>query len=408
MRPKVLILVEWYLPGYKAGGLVTATLNVIESLGETFEFFVITRDRDLTDERPYPHTRCDEWVSVSQAKVLYTADFSFRHLRRRILEIAPDMVYLNSFFSVLTVKTLTLRWLGLLPCCPFVVAVHGEFSPGALKLKRWKKWPYSNLALRGGLYGDVVWHATSELEREHIAAMLRAAGRLKHSRVLLASNAPNLALLRQFDRSAKPPKLSGAAKFLFLSRISPKKNLSFALEMLAKLIGRVECDICGPADDQAHWQECQQQIAALPGNVTARYHGAIPPESILQFATGCHFLLLPTLGENFGYVILEAMAAGCPVVLSDRTPWNDLQPRSAGWSLPLEDREQWRQVLQQCVDMDQETYQTFSLQARQYFERWVSTNGARDEMIELFHSALARKAPASVPRDLAESAEAPR
>jgi glycosyltransferase involved in cell wall biosynthesis len=408
MRPKILILVEWYLPGYKAGGLVTATLNVIESLGETFELFVITRDRDLTDERPYPHTRCDEWVSVSQAKVLYTADFSFRHLRRRILEIAPDMVYLNSFFSVLTVKTLTLRWLGLLPCCPFVVAVHGEFSPGALKLKRWKKWPYSNLALRGGLYGDVVWHATSELEREHIAAMLRAAGRLKHSRVLLASNAPNLALLRQCDRSAKPPKFSGAAKFLFLSRITPKKNLPFALEMLAKLIGRVECDICGPADDQAHWQECQRQIAALPGNVTARYHGAIPPESILQFATGCHFLLLPTLGENFGYVILEALAAGCPVVVSDRTPWNDLQPRSAGWSLPLEDREQWRQILQQCVDMDQETYQTFSSQARQYFERWVSTNGARDEMIELFQSALARKAPASVPRALAESAGGPR
>jgi glycosyltransferase involved in cell wall biosynthesis len=238
--------------------------------------------------------------------------------------------------------------------------------------------------------------------------MLRAAGRLKHSRILLASNAPNLALLRQCDRSAKPPKLSGAAKFLFLSRISPKKNLPFALEMLAKLIGRVECDICGPADDQAHWQECQQQIAALPGNVTARYHGAIPPESILQFATGCHFLLLPTLGENFGYVILEALAAGCPVVVSDRTPWNDLQARSAGWSLPLEDREQWRQILQQCVDMDQETYQTFSSQARQYFERWVSTNGARDEMIELFHSALARTAPASVPRALAESAEAPR
>jgi glycosyltransferase involved in cell wall biosynthesis len=37
------------------------------------------------------------------------------------------------------------------------------------------------------------------------------------------------------------------------------------------------------------------------------------------------FFVLPTIGENFGYVFLEALAAGCPLITSDRTPWTTLR-----------------------------------------------------------------------------------
>jgi glycosyltransferase involved in cell wall biosynthesis len=387
MRPKILIFVEWYLPGYNAGGLITVVANLVEFLGDTFEFFVITRDRDLTDEQPYPHTRCDEWVSVGKAHVFYTADFSLRHLRRRVLEVAPDIMYLNSFFSVLTVKTLSLRRFGLLPTCPIVLAPQGEFSPGALDLNGRRKWLYRNLAFRGGLCSGVVWQAGSDIEREHIDLTLRTGG-VKHACIRLAWELPSRDWLRTTRGPAKPAKTPNAARFLFLSRISPKKNLLYALDVLRELRGQVTFDICGPIDDSTYWAECKKRIESFRGDVVVRYRGAIPHDSVLQVAAEYHFSILPTLGENFGYVILEVMAAGCPVILSDQTPWRNVADRGAGWCLPLENRESWRRVLQQCVDMEQQTYTTFSQHAQEFVEGWVTSTDRQDELVRLFDFAL--------------------
>ena len=44
----------------------------------------------------------------------------------------------------------------------------------------------------------------------------------------------------------------------------------------------------------------------------------------------------PAHGENYGHVIAEAMAAGCPVLISDQTAWRNLEEKGAGWDLPLD------------------------------------------------------------------------
>lgn len=388
--PKILIFADWYLPGYKAGGQVTSVAYLIECLGDAFEFFVMTRDRDLTDDRAYSGVPCNEWVANGKARVLYSRDFSFRHLWRRIVEVTPDIVYLNSFFSTLTIKILSLRRCGLLGS-PIVLAPRGEFSPGALNLKRWRKWLYRNIALRSGFYNDLVWHATSGLEHDQISAMVRKM-RLKHLAIHEAEELPSVNWLRVSESEGKPVKQPGAARFLYLSRISKIKNLLFVLEIAANLNGRVEFDLYGPVDDRDYWAQCRKRIESLPGNVVVRHHGAIPRENVPRIAEGYHFFLLPTQGENFGWVIVEAMAAGCPVVISDQTPWRDLDRHGAGWCLPLDNAALWRAVLQQCVDMNQESYQAHSLQARQYLKNWIASNVPEKETAQLFSLALGKLA----------------
>ena len=49
-----------------------------------------------------------------------------------------------------------------------------------------------------------------------------------------------------------------------------------------------------------------------------------------------HVFLFPTLGENYGHVIQEALSAGCPVILSNQTPWNNLEKYDVGYVFPLE------------------------------------------------------------------------
>jgi glycosyltransferase involved in cell wall biosynthesis len=175
---------------------------------------------------------------------------------------------------------------------------------------------------------------------------------------------------------------------LFISRISPKKNLLFALETIGNLTGSVEFDIFGPIDDQEYWKQCQLQMGLLPCNVTASYRGTLPRESVPTIASQYDFFVLPTLGENFGYVILEALAAGCPVILSDQTPWRDSMPREVGWSLALQDAALWHRVLQECVDMEPHKHAAMSLQARKFVEAWAKVNNYSDQTTQLFNLAV--------------------
>src|ERR1700689_3706697 len=128
MKPRVLMFADWYLPGSKGGGTVSAIANLVESLGDEFCFSLITRDRDNMDDRPYASVQSDQWVEAGKAKVLYTSNLSFRHLIRRVEEVDPELVHLNSYFSRFTIKLLLLRRANLLRKTPVILAPHGEFS----------------------------------------------------------------------------------------------------------------------------------------------------------------------------------------------------------------------------------------------------------------------------------------
>jgi len=386
VKPKILVLTDWYAPGFKAGGLITALSNLADSIGNTFELYIFTRDRDLTDKRPYSQVRSMEWLSVGSARVMYTSDLSLRHLRRRIVEVMPNLIYLNSFFSPLVIKTLFLRKLRMLPRCAVVLAPRGEFSPGALKIKSLKKAIFTHCALRTGFYKNLLWQATSDLEAGDIAQVLHSSGE-RRQLIHVASDLPSRDWLRAAQQPLKEPKRVGG-RFLFVSRISLKKNLLFALDILASLKGHVEFDIFGPIDDQSYWRDCRQRMKSLPSHVVARYKGPIPRENIQRTALDYDFFLLPTQGENFGYVILEALAAGCPVILSDRTPWKDLSDRGLGWVLPLEDRTSWIRVLQQCVDLDPEIYAPMSRKAREFVQSWANSTDKLNQTTALFNLAL--------------------
>jgi hypothetical protein len=82
---RVLALADWYLPGCKGGGSVSAISSLIELLGDEFQFYVLTRNRDSTEARSYADIEFDQWVPVGKAKTLYTARLSFRSNRRSFI-----------------------------------------------------------------------------------------------------------------------------------------------------------------------------------------------------------------------------------------------------------------------------------------------------------------------------------
>jgi glycosyltransferase involved in cell wall biosynthesis len=406
MKPRILIFADWYLPGCKGGGSVSAISNLIELVGDQFQFYVFTRNRDNTENQPYANIEFDHWVRVGKAKVCYASRPSIRNILRRIREIDPQIIYLNSFFSRLTINTLLLRRCGFLSRSAVVLAPRGEFSPGALALKSFRKWLYRKVTFPLGLYRNLVWQASSELEEEHIRICSGRIGNGDVIRVRVSPDVPSANFKSPQAATQKPRKESGAVRFVFLSRISPKKNLEFALDVLGSVTGKIDFDIYGPIEDHEYWERCQEGIHRLPDHVRVQYKGAVSSDQVVHIFSRYHFQLLPTLGENFGYVILEAFAGGCPVLISDQTPWRELSKSGIGWDFALNNRKAWLETVRNCVEMDQATYETISQRSRSYFEEWMSATPYRIRAVELFEKAMEGFSKAEVPRALERSAGA--
>jgi glycosyltransferase involved in cell wall biosynthesis len=355
---------------------------MVQRLENHISFSIITRQRD-NDPAACPGTGPNQWYADRRSRVIYVPprDLSLRRMRSLLKDVDPDVVYLTSFFSPLTRRFLIWQKLRLIPRVPCVLAPWGEFSPGALRIKALRKRAYVSSVSRMGLYDDVIWQASWPGEEDNIRARWP-----KPMRVKVASALTPATNSSQERRTVE--KSPFAARFVYLSRIAPVKNLRYAIELLSDLTGDVLFDIYGPLEDETYWEACERSIRSLPPNVRVRYLGLVGDNSgVLDTLAGYHFFLLPTLGENFGYAIYEALMVGCPPIISDRTPWNTLCEHGVGWQLPLEDRDQWRRVLQECIDMPEISYRQIAEAARAFaFDRSTSVGEIRQNL-ELFHDA---------------------
>jgi glycosyltransferase involved in cell wall biosynthesis len=291
--------------------------------------------------------------------------------------ISFDVLYLNSFFSFyFSMLPLMINELSGQKASRSVIAPRGELTRGALSLKPKKKKIFLGAARSSPPYRRVMWHATSEFEKNEISQIVGPTAQI---RVI-----PNLATSIKCKPGGRPAKHRGIVRVVFLARISRKKNLDFALRLLDGLKGQVFFDIYGPIQDPGYWERCVRIIGALPGNVRVAYGGVVPHERVGEVLGRYDVYLLPTLSENYGHTIVEAMCAGCAVVISDQTPWRNLQALRAGFDLDLNDPTLFREALQQMVDMDEGEFASWSRNAAQHGLRVMAEERSIAQYRKLF------------------------
>ncbi len=383
-RPRILAITDYYPPVLTSSGPIQALANLSEKLQNEFEFYIFTRGRHWIDRRPVAGLKSDQWIEQGSASVWYASEDGMRMLLQAMRSCAPDVIYLNSFFSRLSMRLLWLRRIGKVAGLPVILGPRGEFSVGALGLKSWRKRIYVSSAARLGMLEGICWHASGSTERADIERMI---GNGSACRVVVAPDIISAAGSERGPGAAR--KIAGRARFVFLARLNAMKNLEFALALLGRLRGDVCFDIYGPKESPAYWAMCEQEMGRLPGHVRARYCGELPHAEVEARLAEYDFFLLPSRGENFGHAILEASHAGLPVVISDQTPWRGLPEQQVGWDLPLA-TESWLPVLQACVDMPGAEHATLSQNARRFARRWIDSPEVIAANHELFRSALRR------------------
>jgi len=380
-KKRILITIDWFLPGYKAGGPIQSCANLIAHLKDEFAFYVMTRNTDYTSEEPYPGIPANTWYHLEEGVQVYyfSADtLSYTSLKEVIRNLPFDVIYINGIFSKyfsLFPLLIARRYLHV----PVVVAARGMFAPGAVNVKPGKKKAFFYVAKRLKLYAHTIFHATNEAERVHIQRVLG-----KQVKVAVAANLPKA--LEEQEASSAILKKSGCVKLVSVARISPEKNTRYALEILKRFTyeGEIIFDIYGPVNDTIYWKECQAIIQLLPENINVSYKGSLPSGMVSETLMQYHALFLPTRGENFGHVILESLTAGLPVILSDQTPWRGLKAAQVGWDIPLQDENKFREVVAHCVQMENEEYQHMRHRTQLYLKEKVITAEIIQQNRQLF------------------------
>lgn len=344
-----------------------------------YDVYVFTTDRDLGATAPYENIVTDTWVTYDdQVKVYYAspAQLGYATIKCILQQIQPRHIYLNSMYSrFFTIYPLLLSkrngWKSNV-----VLAPRGMLKQSAIQFKQGKKKIYLQAFKWLDLHKHITFQATDETEYDDIKKYFGQT-----AQVVLAPN--NHGYVPSYQPGF--PKIKGTLKIIFIGRIHPIKNLDFLLQALKDVTGSVSLTVVGSAEDKAYTERCQHIAASLPAHISVQFAGEIPNNQLPVIIKEHHIFGLPTRGENFGHAIFEALAAAKPVLISDQTPWRQLEQAKAGWDLALDRPDLFTKALQQAVDFDQVQYDAWTKGAWDYINATVTQTQLKETYQKLFN-----------------------
>jgi glycosyltransferase involved in cell wall biosynthesis len=348
---------------------------------DDFEISVLTSDRDLGEKQPYPGIVTNQWVKRLPGISVYYADIKTldaKKLGSLIASRNPDFIYLNSMYSYrFSVLPLLFSWRNKISA-QVVLAPRGMLQEGALRFKPAKKKLFIGLLNVMGVPGKVRFHATDDQEKKDI---------LTHF--------PKAQIVAEIANFSAPlplhvggiEKIPGVLRAVYISRIIPKKNIIFFLELLRRLPEdiRLQFDIYGEVEDEHYWEQAKQVADSLPANVSVASHGPLPHEQVNETLEASHVFVLPSKGENFGHAIFESWSAARPCLISDKTPWHHLKKQLTGWDLSLNNPQPWLNALVEAGGWDQSSFDSWSRASREFAEKHVGQYNLKQAYKELFN-----------------------
>ncbi len=168
---------------------------------------------------------------------------------------------------------------------------------------------------------------------------------------------PNMIELDRVDAVCNPHAVETAAprdglRLVYVGRVVPDKGVTEQVQACAQLPG-VHLDIVGPVDDD-YRQHLQQEAEGREAGTWLHFYGRVDHDDVYGYIQQSDALLLPSYHEAFPYVVLEGMALGKPVVVSNVGAMPEMidaagaQP--CGLCVAPRDANALRDVLQQLIN----------------------------------------------------------
>ena len=324
MGVRVAVVSPQFPPAVLGGGPIRTLSALVQQAPEWAQVHVFTSSRD--------HGATNDIVDVVNGpsrylgtRVTYVQPHrpaGWCALFRGLREFAPEILYLNSYWS-LTFSQLVMLvhrsgWIGQ---SVVVLAPRGEFARAALARHHRRKALLHLVHRLLALYRHVIWHASTECEAQEIRAYVG-----HHARIVVREDDN---LLPADPLPSQPGSVTGSLRAVFLGRLVEHKGALLAIEAASRAGDGVTLDVYGPEEDAGYATACRAAAGLAGGRV--RFPGVLKPEDVRTTLAAYDVLVMPTRSENFGHVIAEALSASLPVVVPDVTPWSEvIRERDAG------------------------------------------------------------------------------
>lgn len=382
----ILCFVNWYLPGFRAGGPIQTVANFAEHLGDEFNILIVCSDRDFKDKDSYQNIKVDNWNIVGNAKVFYASPktISFRGFRKILKETSHDILYINSVFTYsFSILPLVIRLFNFKKKTPCVIGPRGEFSKGALSIRNLKKKFFLSVSKFIGLHDGLYWQASTKLESIDIK---KNYGKIAKNIVVARDLTP-----RNLDSQCTivRKRVKGPLRIIFLSRISPMKNLDFLINILSEISKDIEFNIFGPKEDAQYWNKCKKILLELPKNIKVNIGDEVPHKNVYNVFSDNDLFAFPTKGEALGHIILESLSAATPVLVSDKTSWISDNQKGLQ-AIPL-NKNDWIRAINDWANISEDEIIFRKKAALNYANKaYLNNLNSIDENKKLFYQALRR------------------
>jgi glycosyltransferase involved in cell wall biosynthesis len=374
MRPDLVVFAyDHFYPDFTAGGPVRSLHNLSQLLKEKIPVRILTGAYEFGTHNVMPVHR-NQWTHLMDVPVWYaTGRPGIKKAVDSLSQHRNVLFYLNGIFSMS--YFLYMLWLLRSKGIDVIVSPRGMLQEGAMKNGWIKKKGYLLMLRMSSLLKNVRWHATDIQESHDINRLMG-----RDSVVTVIPNIPVMANASVQNVEKK----KGELRLVYFSIVSKKKNLHFLLELLRRPeLQNVHLTIFGPVKDESYWRMCEREMKSLPFAERCSYHGELSPEKAPAILARFHALVLPTLGENFGHAIVEMLSLSRPVIISDTTPWTNLEKQGAGYSLSL-DQNLWKDALVKMLNWDEREFNNACASALQYYNDKFDLNDLRLRYMNLF------------------------
>ena len=324
---RVLHIIPTYEPAWAFGGTVTATSHLCREMADQgLDVSVYTMN--VNGKGGVLDVPVNRKVDLGGVKVFYfgctfgeSKAFYSRGLSEKLKSTIAefDIIDVSAIWQLAQVKTSKLC---LKHRIPYVVTPHSSLMSWAFDMvgNQLRKKLYWHLVGKETIQRAQAIHYLSEGEREVSE---------ERSYPVPSFIIPNGIRYERFVRRPEQGKEIrkmldiGRKTFLilFLGRIHPKKGIELLLQAMPKCIAinrDIHLLIAGPTEDGNYGKKLKGICNNLNLNDYVTWHGPVPNKEVIQFYSSANLLALPSLVEGVSMGTIEAMAAGLPVLMSDR------------------------------------------------------------------------------------------
>ena len=318
---KILFFLPVYAPAWQFGGPVLSVSRLCEGLAKKgLEIKVITTNFGLPSlpEKQLSRPTIRNGVQI----VYYRTDQPIGSIQsKELVEALPellkdiDLIHISAIWQPLGIAVQRQAWKQNIPV---IHSLRGALGPYSRRQKWWKKYPYYLLYERPWLQRAAALHVTTRQEEHELRGL-----RLRSPRILLQNTLDINELQIDSDARDKFRSKHGISCDIPLLLICGRQHHKKGLDLVPRVLNKLnnyswELVIVGEDDDGSG----RDLILRLrKAGLGSRIHNLKmqPSTALNAIYNACDLLLLPSRHENFGNVVIEALACGCAVAISDKT-----------------------------------------------------------------------------------------